>query len=253
MRRDEDLEFLQYCSNKDLDTLVHLLIYDKDNKERISAQLNYCDKYKKHFPNHSYYWKEICHEFQCYGGNTFSNLIRGQGVKYREILEDVCDLLKVKYNSTQSTEKIEELLLLSIFEESLDKMSDDERKELLKNFNQKTSDISKPAIMAIVQAAIKSSGFTSYKLSAIIANAVVKALTGRGLTLVGNQTLMKTLSIMSGPIGWAITGGLTAIQLAGPAYRVTIPATMEIIYLRRKCNQPLYKIKRIFSFLIFWR
>jgi uncharacterized protein YaaW (UPF0174 family) len=261
MRKDTDLEFLQNCSHKDLDTLVQILIYDKDGKKRVSETLSDSKEYKKYFPKHAYYWNEICHEFQCYGGNTISNIFRGgKGVPYREILEDVCDLLKVKYNSTLSTEKIEELLLLSIFEESLEKMSDEERKELLKNFNHKTTDLSTPTIMAIVQTAIKTSGFASYRLSAIIANAVVKALTGRGLTLVGNQTLMKGISIMSGPIGWAITGGLTAIQLAGPAYRVTVPAVMEIIYLRRKCNQSLNKmrqfldkIKMFFESLIFWR
>ena len=254
MREDTDLKFLQNCSDKDLDTLVQILVYDKDDIKRVSETLSHSEKYKKHFPKHTYYWNEICHEFQCYGGNTISNIFRGgKGVPYREILEDVCDLLKVKYNSTLSTEKIEELLLLSIFEESLEKMSDEERKALLKNFNQKTSDVSTPFILATVQTAIRTSGFASYRLSAVVANAVVKALTGRGLTLIGNQTLMKSISIMSGPIGWAITGGLTAVQLAGPAYRVTVPAVMEIIYLRRKCNQPLNKIKKFFTSLIFWR
>ena len=36
------------------------------------------------------------------------------------------------------------------------------------------------------------------------------------------------------------------IELAGPAYRVTVPTVMETIYLRRKCNRPFYKAKRMF-------
>jgi len=254
MREDIDLEFLKECSHTDLDTLVQILVYDKDDKKRVSETLSSSEKYMRYYPKHAYYWDEICHELQCYGGNTISNIFRsGKGITYREILEDVCDTLKVKYNSTLSTEKIEELLLLSIFEDSLEKMSDEERKELLKNFNQKTTDLSTSAIMAIAQTTIRTSGFASYRLSAIVANAVVKTLTGRGLTLVGNQTLMKGVSIMSGPIGWAITGGLTAIQVSGPAYRVTIPAVIEIIYLRRKSKQPLNRVKKIFSSMFFRR
>lgn len=247
MKVDKNLEFLKYCSHKDLDTLAYILVYDKDDKKRISESLSLNEKYKAHYPKHSLYVGEIINEFQCYGGNTVANTFRGgKGVPYREILEDVCDLFNVKYDKLLATHNIEDLLLLSIFESSLDKMSDEERRELLQTFNKKTTDITKPAIMAIVQAAIRQGGFATYRLSAVIANAVVKSITGRGIAFVGNQTMMKGISIMSGPIGWIITGGWTAIELAGPAYRVTVPTVMETIYLRRKCNRPFYKAKRMF-------
>ena len=42
------------------------------------------------------------------------------------------------------------------------------------------------------------------------------------------------MSILTGPIGWVITGLWTAIDIAGPAYRVTIPAVIEIVVLRQK-------------------
>lgn len=46
--------------------------------------------------------------------------------------------------------------------------------------------------------------------------------------------LKKTLGILAGPIGWVITGALVSINLAGPAYRVTVPACVLIATLRLK-------------------
>ena len=42
------------------------------------------------------------------------------------------------------------------------------------------------------------------------------------------------MSILIGPIGWAITSIWTIIDIAGPAYRVTIPACIQIAYMRNK-------------------
>ncbi len=46
--------------------------------------------------------------------------------------------------------------------------------------------------------------------------------------------LKKTLGILADPIGWVITGALVSINLAGPAYRVTVPACVLIAALRLK-------------------
>ena len=52
------------------------------------------------------------------------------------------------------------------------------------------------------------------------------------MKLATNATITRTLSILTGPLGWTITGLWTAIDIASPAYRVTIPAVFQIIYLR---------------------
>ncbi len=46
--------------------------------------------------------------------------------------------------------------------------------------------------------------------------------------------LKKTLGILAGPIGWVITGALVSVNLAGPAYRVTVPACVLVATLRKK-------------------
>ncbi|WRB40391.1 flagellar biosynthesis protein FlgG [Helicobacter pylori] len=52
--------------------------------------------------------------------------------------------------------------------------------------------------------------------------------------MVGKVVLKKTLGILAGPIGWVITGALVSVNLAGPAYRVTVPACVLIAVLRLK-------------------
>ncbi|MGN8438498.1 hypothetical protein ACR9LA_01085 [Helicobacter pylori] len=50
----------------------------------------------------------------------------------------------------------------------------------------------------------------------------------------GKVALKKTLGILAGPIGWVITGALVSINLAGPAYRVTVPACVLVATLCKK-------------------
>ena len=52
--------------------------------------------------------------------------------------------------------------------------------------------------------------------------------------MAGNAALTRLMSILTGPIGWAITGLWTAIDIAGTAYRVTIPAVIQVAALRQK-------------------
>jgi len=235
-RYDPDLEFLKHIKSEDLDDLVNILIYDKDGEKRFTEELSSTYEYKKYHPNHNKYWKNIAEEIQKFGGNTFANIFRGdQGVLYKEILIDVCDKLKVNYNKNSKVERIENNLLMKILEDTLEKMSPEEIKKLAITIGlRNTKDITVQTMIGTFQAIFRMGGFKSYQLTVIIANAVMKALIGRGLSLAANSTLTKTISILTGPIGWVITGLWTAIDIAGPAYRVTIPVVIEIAVLRQK-------------------
>lgn len=235
-RNDKDLEFLKNLKSEDLEQLVEILIYDKDGEKRYTEELSESEGYKKYYPEHIKYWKDIVEELQRFGGNSFSNMLRfGEGVLYKEILTDVCDKLKVNYNKNSNVERIETNLLMKILEDALEKMSDDERKELAKSIGLKnTQNFSAQAMTGIFQAVFRAGGFKSYQLTLIIVNAILKVLIGRGLSLGANAALTRTIAILTGPIGWVITGLWTAIDIAGPAYRVTIPAVIEIAALRQK-------------------
>lgn len=156
-------------------------------------------------------------------------------MEYKEVLMDVCDKMKVNYNKDSSTEKIEGNLLMKILTDALEKMSPDELKELAEATGVKnTSGITAESMVGVFQAVFRAGGFKSYQLTLIIVNAVLKALIGRGLSLAGNAALTRTMAILTGPIGWVITGLWTAIDIAGAAYRVTIPAVIQVAALRQK-------------------
>ncbi|WP_211239022.1 ubiquinol-cytochrome C chaperone family protein [Desulfonatronum lacustre] len=89
-------------------------------------------------------------------------------------------------------------------------------------------------MVGIFQAVFPAVGFKSYQHTLIIVNAIMKALIGRDLSFAGNVALTRTMVIFTGPIGWIITGLWTAIDIAGPAYRVTIPAVIQVAALRQK-------------------
>ena len=89
-------------------------------------------------------------------------------------------------------------------------------------------------MVGVFQTIFRMGGFKSYQLTLIVVNAVLKALIGRGLTLAGNVALTRTMAVLTGPIGWAITAIWTAIDVAGAAYRVTIPAVIQVAALRQK-------------------
>ena len=46
--------------------------------------------------------------------------------------------------------------------------------------------------------------------------------------------MMRRISAFAGPVGWAITAAWTAYDVAGPAYRVTIPAVIQVAFLRQQ-------------------
>ena len=192
--------------------------------------------YKRHHPDHHQYWELIAAEVQCFGANSFATIFRGgKGVPYKEVLTDVCDKMKVNYNKESSVETIEQHLLMKILKDSLEKMSASEIRELAESLGVKnTNSITAEALIGSFQAIFRMGGFKSYQLTLVVVNAVMKALVGRGLALAGNAALTRVAAVMTGPIGWVITGLWTAIDLAGAAYRVTIPAVIQIAFLRQK-------------------
>lgn len=232
-RHDPDLEFLQNCKNEDLDILVNYLTKDKDGCARLTEGLTLEQKYKTYYPDHKMYWELIAEELQRYGANTFVTLLRfGEGVLYKEILTDVCKRMKVNFNKNSKVEVIELNLLMKILEDSINKLNPEELKQVVGELNLKTTDFTKQGVIAALQMSIRFGGFAPYKLAVIVANSLAKTIIGKGLPLAINAGLTKSLAIFAGPIGWVLLGLWSAIDIAGPAYRVTIPAVVHIAYMR---------------------
>lgn len=80
MRDDKYLEFLNTQDNESLDVLVKILTTDKDGNVRLTEDLTQEELFKMHNPSHKQYWDLIAAEYQLFGGNTWINLFRGNGV-----------------------------------------------------------------------------------------------------------------------------------------------------------------------------
>ena len=234
---NKDVIFLRNAEVSDLRVLTDYVTKDKNGNFRWTENLSTTENYKMFYPDRLHLMADdIAEELLCYGGNTFMNMLRGHGVDYRELLIDVCKKMKVSFNKKASIEIIEYNLLQKILLDSVENMSTEEMKKLLDEVNIPNQGFGKQAFIAALQMAIKNGGFTAYKIAVIVANAVSKALLGRGLALASNAALTRWLSILAGPIGWSVTAIWTAIDIAGPAYRVTIPAVVQIAYMRIKMN-----------------
>ncbi len=238
-RYDSDLEFLRRLSSNDLKDLFDALVYDEDGTLRINEELTNSTEYKRYGRDYAKYPRRIAEELQCYGSNTFINFFRDEGVLYKEILCDACDHLKVNYHEESPTSLIEKNMLSKLLKDSLEKMSGREIKELghelgMTNIDKVIGE-NKQVLIASVLTLFQAGGSHSYALAISVADAMVRQTLGHGLSsVVGKVALKKTLGILAGPIGWVITGVLVSINLAGPAYRVTVPACVLVATLRKK-------------------
>ncbi|WP_316347319.1 DUF3944 domain-containing protein [Desulfuromonas acetoxidans] len=232
-RDDDDLKFLQFCDNEDLGILADIL-KGPEGDERLTEQLTHDERFSSCNGNYTSVWDIIAGELQLFGGDWIPNRFRGYGVPYRELLTDVCKQMKVNFNKESDISTIEMNLLMKVLEKSLDKMTEEERREFSKQFGLGIKDFAPNAVMLALQMAIKAGGFKAYQLAAIVANAIAKTLVGRGLPLLANAGMMRGLSLFAGPIGWAVSAIFTLPMITGPAYRVTIPACIQVAYMRQK-------------------
>lgn len=175
------------------------------------------------------YANAIATEIRAMGGNSIVNLFRGRGVSYREVVCDVANRLHLDYDNHSGVEDIEALILYHVFQRAWDRMTPQEREEFI---NAHVDNFRGQAATMSFQALIRLGGFTSYKVAVIVANGIAKSLLGHGLRLTTNATLTKALSVFVGPIGWVISGIWLAIDLAGPAYRTTIPCVIQVATIR---------------------
>ncbi len=236
---DSDLEFLKWLSSNDLKDLFDALVYDEDGTLRMNEELTSSTEYQRYGHDYAKYPRRIAEELQHYGGNSFMNFFRNEGVLYKEILRDVCDHLKVNYNEKSETSLIEKNMLSKLLKNGLEQMSGREIKELTHELGMTNIDKvigeNKQVLIASVLTLFKAGGSHSYALAVSVADAMVRQTLGHGLSsVVGKVALKKTLGILAGPIGWVITGVLVSINLAGPAYRVTVPACVLVATLRKK-------------------
>jgi uncharacterized protein YaaW (UPF0174 family) len=232
---DNDLvPLLRQASNEELAPLVEYIV----EKGGVTAQLHRTQKYRQYSVSHDHseYADDIAAEIQKFGANTFwTHAIRkGRGVRYRKILRKVAKQCAVKAGWRDGTAEIEGRVLVSVLSKAYERMTKEQREELLATLKtQKLPGAGGPITAGALQAAIQATGFAPYKLAVIVANGTANAVLGHGLAFAANAGLTKAVALFAGPAGWAFDAAWGGMIAAGPAYRVTLPCVVQVALIRQ--------------------
>lgn len=239
---------LDSASNEDLEPLVEYIL--KATTESLSDSL----QFKQHHPNHSRCVGMIYREIRLFGGNTFVNLFRKEGPPYSDVLEDAASKVGVKKVSKYSIVELEQRMIQELLRKAGKKASGKEREDLEEALRE--AGLSEKSYRAFLSGASLGSllapqlySLFMYQASGVIANAVAKQLLGHGLRVGAGFTAGRFGSLLLGPVGWVLAGIWTAVDIAGPAYRVTVPCTLHIAMLRQKwlCEQETAPLEEAFN------
>lgn len=233
---DNLISVLERADNEDLKTLCDIITLRKDGTPRISDSLTKTEGYRRNYPHRmKSLIPGIVKELGLYGSNTFVSLFKGEGADYSAILRKVARRLKVSFRDTLSDEVIEGYMLQKLFDDMSEQLTDEELRTMAREFGVKPLRYSRQAIVAALQMSIRHGGIYGLAWSMNVANAVARQTVGRGIAaFASGSVLSRSLSVLAGPIGWALTAAWTAYDIAGPAYRVIVPAVIQIAYLRQK-------------------
>lgn len=241
-------ELLDSVSNEDLGPLVEYIL--KASTESLTSS----PKYKKHHPDHSRYAGEIIDEIRQFGGNTFVNIFRKEGPPYSEVLKDAAEKVGVKGAGEVSVIELEQQMIQVLLLKAAKEATGEEQVELEKML--RDAGLNKRDYKAFISGASLVSLLSPqlyrlfmYQASSLIAGAVAKQLLGHGLRVGIGLTAGRFGSLLLGPIGWVLAGIWTAVDIAGPAYRVTVPCTLHIAMLRQKwlCEQETAPLREVFN------
>lgn len=236
---DPDIaEVLQESSNEDISLLIDVITDSGDG--RISLSSESCKRLVAAKDSGAKLADRVLieEELTRFGGNTLMNLFRrGAGVPYREILGDVASHVQVAKKADASCAELEMAVIGRLVEQSVERMDDSDRMRFFESFGGRYVPGTGPLALAAQIAALGKTGSSAYQLATAVASSTMSHLVGRGVAVAGTGALSRTMSVMAGPIGWAITGLWTAYDLASPAYRVTVPCVIQIGYMRQKLLQ----------------
>ncbi|WP_312456203.1 acidic protein MsyB [Pseudescherichia sp.] len=223
---DEDLDFLQRCSEDQLAELTRLLTHNEKGKARLSGTLQRNELFRSmegHPEQHRCNWQLIAGELQHYGGDSIANKLRGHGKLYRAILLDVAKRLKLKANKESTTFEIEQDLLAHFLRNAWQKMDAEQKQEFLLAVEARVSELEEllPLLLKDPALAKGVSHLLSSQLTRILRTHAAISVIGHGLVRGAG---------LGGPVGAAFN---SVKAVSGSAYRVTIPAVLQIACLRR--------------------
>ncbi|VVN68695.1 hypothetical protein PS834_00268 [Pseudomonas fluorescens] len=246
MIQDPDLaDVLSTAGADDLSLLIDVIT--DSGKGRISLSSTVCRQLSeaKDSKITEYERGLIAEELSRFGGNSLMNIFRGgSGVPYKELLGDVASHVGVGKGSDCA--KMELAIIGKVVEQSMARMSEEDKATFFDSLGGTYRPGMGPGALATLLASLSATG--TYQLTAAVAGATMTSLVGRSVAFAGAAGMGRGFAVLTGPVGWAITGIWTAFDLASPAYRVTVPCVIQIGHMRQKmllanacpaCTQPV--------------
>lgn len=222
---DVDLQFLNECTNEQLKSLIDILVFDKDGDKRLTESLSKTKAFNECYPNSlKGIVPEIINEIQLFGGNTLMNKFRGHGVSYREILIDVCDRLKVNYNKKLSIELLEAELLRKVAVTVVEKMTEEDIKQFDSQLDKNR----------LIDAVLNDKGASVLVIAAIVVSQITTQTGKQVVVSLFGRMLAARIAAFAVPVLNALAAFWTVVDIASPAFRVTIPFTITVAFIRRQ-------------------
>ncbi|QEI06335.1 hypothetical protein FXN63_11200 [Pigmentiphaga aceris] len=150
-------------------------------------------------------------EIRAFGGNSLINLFRSSGVTYREIAVDVAKKLDGKPKPDDDVLAIEEIII----EQSIRQFVPE---------GGESPFYSRAAVSELLKQIVAGLAGASSTVAGIAATGGTAAIVGA----VGGRAAALALP----PAAIAIAG-LTLFQAVGPAFRITVPAVLQVAIIRR--------------------
>ena len=233
MTTDKDLRFLSSCENEDLRILCDILTHDRLGNIRITEQLTSTDEYNRNYPEDMLFLvPQISNELLKYGSNTLSTLWNREPDSYETVLRRVCKQMDVPVSDHDTITKMERNLLTTLCQDTLNKMSERELRLLANENGIPDKTLTRQALTAALLMAVRTSRAVLARIAARIIQYIVEIITIRGVATAGIETATRAVGGVLGPIGWIALGAWTVYDITSPAYRVCIPAVLQVAYMR---------------------
>ena len=230
---DKDLRFLSSCENEDLRVLCDILTHDRLGNIRITEQLTSTDEYNRNYPEDMLFLvPQISNELLKYGSNTLATFLHNEPDSYETVLRRVCKQMDVRTMEQDSVAKMERNLLTTLCQDTLNKMSERELRLLANENGIPDKTLTRQALTAALLMAIRTSRAVLTRIAARVIQYIVEIITIRGVATAGIETATRAVSSALGPIGWIALGAWTVYDISSPAYRVCVPAVLQVAYMR---------------------
>ena len=230
---DKDLRFLSSCENEDLRVLCDILTHDRLGNIRITEQLTATDEYNRNYPEDMLFLvPQISNELLKYGSNTLATFWHNEPDSYETVLRRVCKQMDVRTMEQDSVAKMEHNLLTTLCQDTLNKMSERELRLLANENGIPDKTLTRQALTAALLMAIRTSRAVLTRIAARVIQYIVEIITVRGVATAGIETATRAVGGVLGPIGWIALGAWTVYDITSPAYRVCVPAVLQVAYMR---------------------